>query len=143
MATSELELYYERKLRIALDALDELDRLELDPKISSQERDRIREMKPSWQREYTLARTQYAGVISAQSALPSPRPIPRPKALSKHWTRSLWTLRKASFSACWAPTAQEKPRSSAFLRAWRVPLQGACWCRGPMCKATTRPHGAS
>lgn len=82
MATSELELYYERKLRIALDALDELDRLELDPKISSQERDRIREMKPSWQREYTLARTQYAGVISAQSALPLP-PEPMRKRLAE------------------------------------------------------------
>lgn len=72
MATTELELYYERKLRLAMDTLDELDRIELDPNTSAQERENVKELKPGWQREYALARSQYAGIRSGQSTLPLP-----------------------------------------------------------------------
>ena len=82
MASTELELYYERKIRIALDALDELDRLELLPGLASAARDSVSEQKPSWHREDALARAQYAGIRSGQSVLALPAASQR-EAISK------------------------------------------------------------
>lgn len=72
MAANDLELYYERKLLLTLNVLDELDRLEIDPDTTEEERGNIKGMKPTWQREYALVRAQYAGIRSAQSTLPLP-----------------------------------------------------------------------
>jgi len=79
MATTELEAFYENKLQIALDVLDELERLELDPDTTEQERRNIERVKPAWQREYALVRDQYWGVRSGLSTLPAPSPQLREK----------------------------------------------------------------
>lgn len=72
MARNELELFYERKLRVAMDVLDELDRLELLPQLTDEELGTLFQLRASWDREYALARAQYAGIRSGQSSLPLP-----------------------------------------------------------------------
>ncbi len=72
MAKDERELFYERRVRATLDALEELERMELAPGLSEDERDAVREQIPHWNREYTLASAQWRGVRSGLSMLPMP-----------------------------------------------------------------------
>jgi len=72
MPILELKIFYQKKVRISMDVLDELERLQRDPVVPSIVKQNAVEAQPAWEREFTLAHAEYDGVRSGMSTLPLP-----------------------------------------------------------------------
>jgi hypothetical protein len=63
MATRELELHLERRQRVLLNTLDEIDRLVARADTPEEQCAHLRQVKPSLGRECMFVDAQYAGAI--------------------------------------------------------------------------------
>ena len=72
MSAIALKIYYQTKVRVCLDVLEELDRLQNDPGAAGIVRQNAAEAKPQWEREFTMAHAEYDGVRNGMSTLPLP-----------------------------------------------------------------------
>jgi hypothetical protein len=82
MADIELKLYYQTKVRVSLDVLDELERLRLEPAAPAIVKQKADEAQISWNREFALAQAEYDAVRQGMSTLPSP-PVQMRQRLSE------------------------------------------------------------
>lgn len=72
MSTLARKLYYQKKVRICLDVLDELERLQREPGIPGVVKQNAEEAQVTWEREFTLAHAEYEGIRNGISTLPLP-----------------------------------------------------------------------
>lgn len=76
-----LKAYYQEKVTVCMDALDELERLQREPGIPQVVKQNAEEVQIPWQRAFSLAQAEYDGVRLGISSLPLP-PDPMRKKLS-------------------------------------------------------------
>jgi hypothetical protein len=67
-----LKLYYQKKVRVCLDVLDELERLQREPGAQGVVKQNAEEAQLEWEREFTRAHAEYDGIREGLSTLPLP-----------------------------------------------------------------------
>lgn len=72
MSNLGLKIYYQKKVRVCLDVLDELERLQREPGVPGVVKQNAEEAQVAWEREFALAHAEYEGVRQGISILPLP-----------------------------------------------------------------------